>query len=234
MASEKKILKLGSETRAITGRKVKQIREAGFVPANVYGKKIKSTAIKLTTDDFSKIYKEAGETGLIQLKIKGEEKERPVLIHHVQRDPVLGNILHVDFYQVDLKEKVTAQVPVELVGEAPAAKERIGILIQPMDSVEVEALPTDLPEKLEIDITSLKAVDDVVTVANFKIPKGVTVLTPDTAVIAKIDKLAEEVVAPAPAPEAVPVEGEAAVPVEGETAPAAEGEGEKASEKKAE
>jgi len=104
------------------------------------------------------VFQAAGETGLVQLTVEGEEKVRPVLIHRVQLDPVTDRLVHVDFHQVDLKETLIAKVPVELVGEAPAAKQGLGILIQPIAEVEVEALPTDLPEKFEVEVCGLAAV----------------------------------------------------------------------------
>ena len=92
------------------------------------------------------------KTGVVELQLKGETKVRPVLIHNVQLHPVTDQPLHADFYQVSLKEKVTTEIPVELVGESPAVKEQAGVLTQPLSEVEVEALPTELPDKFEEDI----------------------------------------------------------------------------------
>lgn len=203
---KKEIPKLVAEKRKITGRKVKVLRRQGFLPANVYGKEVKSLTVQLETKSFLPIYQQVGETGIVELKVGGEPKARPVLIHNVQLEPVSGELVHTDFYQVDLKKKVSAEVPIELIGESPAAKEKIGILIQPLTEVEVEALPTDLPDKLEVDISSLKAVDDAVSVADLKIPEGVKVLTSEKEILVKVEPLAkEEVVAPPPTEE-VPVE----------------------------
>ena len=124
--------KLTANKRTVTGRKVKNLRREGILPANIYGKKIKSLAVQLTVKAFLPVLKEVGETSLLELKVEGEEKTRPVLIHAVQFHPLSGDPLHVDFYEVDLKEKVTTKVPVELIGESPAVKEKIGILIQPL------------------------------------------------------------------------------------------------------
>lgn len=116
---------LEAKIRKITGRKVKNLRKEGLIPANIYGKKIKSQAIQVKALDFKKAYEEAGETGLISLKIqdgKDKEKDRAVLVSNVQFNPLTDAVVHVDFRQVDLKEKVTANVPIELVGESPAEK----------------------------------------------------------------------------------------------------------------
>jgi len=207
--AKKDKLELTAEKRLTLGRKVKSLRREGLLPANLYGKKVKSTAVQVDLKSFLNTFKESGETGLINLTIKGEKKTRPVLIHHVQFPPVSEQPIHADFYQVDLKVKVTTEVPIELIGESPAVKEKLGILIQPLTEVEVEALPADLPDKLELDISDLKKVDGAVTVADLKMSAGVKVLTLKEEVLAKIEPLAkEEEIAP-PVEEKVAEEAEA-------------------------
>jgi len=210
MAVKKEKIKLTVEKRKITGRKTKTLRREGVLPANIYGKKEKSLSVQLEAKSFLPVFKEVGETGLIELKVADEKEARPVLIHNVQFHPVDETPLHVDFYQVDLKEKVTTKVPVELIGESLAVKDKIGILIQPLSEVEVEALPADLPEKIEVNISGLKAINDAVAVSDVKLPEGVKVLTEEKEVLVKIEPLAkeEEVVVPPPAEEEVPTEGE--------------------------
>ena len=224
MVTKKEKAKLTVEKRKITGRKVKALRRQGILPANIYGKKNKSLAVQLEVKSFLPVFNKVGETGLVELKVVDEKETRPVLIHNVQFHPINEAPIHADFYQVDLKEKVVAKVPMELIGESPAVKDKIGILIQPLSEVEVEALPADLPEKIEVDISGLKVVDDAVVVGSVKVPQGVKILTDEKEILAKIEPLAkeEEVVAPPPAEE-VPteaVEGEEVppqeVPVEGE------------------
>ncbi|MDP2860219.1 MAG: 50S ribosomal protein L25 [bacterium] len=175
--------------RKITGKKVKKLRQEGLLPANVYGKAVKSSAVQVPIKDFEKIYKEAGETGLVELSVEGEEKTRPVLIHNLQINPVTRAFLHCDFYQVDLKEKIKASVPVVLVGEAKAVTSKIGLLLQTLNEVEVEALPADLPEKIEVNVESLAAVDEQVTVGDLKVGKEVTILTAADQVVVKISEL---------------------------------------------
>ena len=208
--TKKELPKLEVEKRKVTGRKVKLLRKQGILPANIYGREVKSASVQVALKPFMPIFKKAGETGLLELTVAGEEKTRPVLIHNVQLDPVTDAPLHVDFYQVDLKKKVTAVVPVELLGTSPAVTQKIGILIQPLSGVEVEALPTDLPEKLEIDISHLQEVGNAMTVADLKVGEEIKILTGATEVLAKIDPPAkEEVVTPPSAAEsAAPVEGE--------------------------
>lgn len=203
-------LSLEAKKRIVLGHKVKKLRKEGSLPANLYGKNIESQALEVAIKDFQGMFAKVGETGLIDLKF-GEET-RPVLIHNVQRHPLTNEPLHVDFHQVSLKEKTTATVRVEFVGEAPAVREKIGILIQPLSEVEIEALPQDLPEHLEVIISSLSQVGNTVTVGDIKVDKEkVTIKTSPEEVVAKIDALAKaEEVAPSP-----PTEGEAVTPVEG-------------------
>lgn len=203
--------------REIVGRKVKKLRKEGLIPANVYGKKTKSTAVSLKKEEFEKVYREVGETGVVKLLIEGEKEERPILIQNLQVDPVTNEPLHVDLRQIILTEKVTAQIPIELTGEAPAAQQKVGILIQTVSEVEVEALPMDLPEKFMVDVSNLASVGDEVKAKEMVIDKTkVTLNVEDELVVAKIEPLAAEEVAPPP-----PTAGE--VPIEGEV-PSAEEE----------
>lgn len=227
---------LSAEKRKIAGRKVKKLRKEGILPANIFGKKIKSLAVQVPLKDFLPVFEKAGETGVVELTVKSENKTRPVLIHNLQKDPVSDMPLHIDFYQVDLKEKITADVPIEIIGEAPAVTQKIGVLIQPLVEVEVEALPTDLPEKLTVSIAKLEKIDDSVTVKDLKPPTGVKILTFENQTLAIIEALAkEEVVAP-PAAEAAPAEGKAkeAKPTEGEAKEVKSSEEGKAEAKKSE
>ena len=159
-------LTLNADTRSTVGRKVKKLRREGLLPANIYGKKFKSQAIQVNFSKYIKLSNEAGETTLIGLVLEG--KKIPVLIHNTQVDPVSDMPSHVDFLQVNLKEKVTADVPVELVGESPAEKQGLGTVVQYIDEVEVVALPTDLPEKFEIDLSQLNNVGDAVQIKTLR------------------------------------------------------------------
>ena len=133
-------IKLSSQTRKLFGRKVKNLRKQGIVPANIFGKSIKSKNIQVNQKDFIKAYKEAGETSLIDLSVD-EKTSKPVLISSIQTHPVTNQTLHVDFHQVDLKEKVTATVPLEVIGESPAVKESGAVLFQAVSELSVENSP---------------------------------------------------------------------------------------------
>jgi len=183
--------KLAAEKRKITGRKVKSLRREKVLPANIFGKKIKSEAIQIKLSDFESVYRECGETKVVEISLGG--KLRPVLIHGVQKDPVTDSYLHVDFLQVDLKQKVTAYVPVELINESPAEKQGLGTVVQHIDEIEVEALPTDLPENFQVDLSTLKAADDGIKVKDLKTDlKKVKILEDEEQIIVKVEPIKVE------------------------------------------
>ena len=179
--------KLTVEKRKVTGKKVKKLRREGILPANIYGKDIKSLAVQLPQKEFEKVLKEVGETGLVDVQLNGEL--RPSLIHNVQMDYLHSVPLHADFFQVNLKEKVKTMVPIKVLGEAKAVSDKLGLLLQPLSEVEVEALPADLPEYIEINVESLAAVNDQMAVSDIKPPTGVTILTDPSQVVVKIGEL---------------------------------------------
>lgn len=196
---------LKADKRTVEGRKVKRLRNEGILPGNVYGHKVKSESVQVNLKDFQVVFKEIGETGLLTLTLGSEEK--PVLIHNLQVNPVSDEPIHVDFLQVNLKEKVEADIPVELSGESPAEKQGIGTVVLYVNEIKVEALPTDLPEKFEIDTTTLSEVDQAVTIADLKYDKEkVEIKVAPEEIVAKVEPPQKEEVVEAPAP----AEGEAA------------------------
>ena len=194
--------KLVAEDRKVLGKQVKKLRREGFLPANVYGKHLNSHAVQVKLADFQDVYKEVGETGVIDLQVDGSAK--PVLVKNLQMDNKSRTPLHADFYQVNLKEKIKQMVPLLLTGEAKAVTDKAGMLLQTLSDVEVEALPDNLPENVEVSVEHLAAVEDHITVGDLKAPEGVTVLTDPTQIVVKI----AELIAPEPEPEAEAVEGE--------------------------
>lgn len=214
---------LTAQSRTLVGRKTKDLRTQAILPATIYGKKVKSTSVQVKEDEFAKVYAEAGETGLVELHV--DKDIRPVLIHNVQRDPVSESLLHVEFFQVDLKEKVKARVPVEFIGESPAMTQKQGVLLTLLSEIEVEALPADLPEKIEVDVSGLSTVDQELKVSDLKVPGAVTVLSEATVGVVKVGPLVSKEAEAEAAAEAAAAAAKAAeaaeVPAEG--APASEG-----------
>ena len=220
-------LSLNADERKVVGKKVKALRKDGKLPGHVFGKGVDGELVAVQQVDFLKTFKIAGETGLIDLKI-GTEKVRPVLIRDVQYDPITDLPIHIDFYQVNLSEKVKVSVPVLQTGEPPEVV-HLGeaIVLQTLNEVEVEALPTDLPEKIEVDISQLKQIDDALTLGQLQIDRDKITIHADLeeivvklapAVSAEMEKLLEEEAAQQAAvvaEEAGEVSGEAK-PAEGE------------------
>ena len=229
---------LSAQKRSVLGRKVKTLRKDGFIPAHVFGHKIKTIHIQVKSTEFGKVFEKVGETGLVELTIdslsseapssrgaKGDEK-RPVLVRNVQIHPVTDEPLHIDFYQVNLAEKVTVNIPLEIIGEAPAVGKKIGLLLTPVSEIEIEALPSDIPEKIVVDVTKLENIGDEIKVKDFTIDRAkIEVKTDAELVVAQIGELvtkemeaveaeieaeqAEAVAEAAPAEGVAPAEGAA-------------------------
>lgn len=196
MMSQSKAQKLSAEKRQVFGRKVKRLRSQGLLPANIYGKGLESVAIQISQKQFSDMYASVGETGIVTLNVDSD-KPKPVLINQVDYDPITGNIDHVDFRQVDLKVKITTNVPIELTGESPSVKEHNAVIVQTLEEIEVEALPTEIPDAIVIDIAELKEIGDSISVSDLKVPSGVEITSdPETPVVAA-QEVKEEVEEPA-------------------------------------
>ncbi len=183
---------LKATNRQILGKKVKKLRKDGFIPGHVFGKKIQTIHVSVNESDFLKVFAKSGESGLINLQID-DDKSKPVLVREVQFHSVKGNPLNIDFYQVNLTEKVSVTVPVEVVGEDPEiVHSGQAVVIQPLNEVVVEALPTDLPEKIIVDISSLKEIDDAVLVSHLRVPADIEVKADPEAVVVKLDNAVSE------------------------------------------
>ena len=173
-----------------------EIRKAGKMPAVFYGKKEASTPIQLPYAIFEKTLKEAGESTILHLDGTGIDVD--VLIKDVDLDPVTDKPRHADFYAIEKGKKLEIKIPLEFIGVAPAVKDLGGILVKVMHEVEIEALPKDLPHKLEVDISALATFDSVVTAASIKLPEGVTLKIKPEEVVASVYEPKEEVVEVAP------------------------------------
>lgn len=185
---------LKSTKRDMFGRKVNRLRKEGLIPANVFGNKIDSHAVTVNAKEFIELFKKAGETQIIDLDGKS------VLVSNTQTDPISGDILHIDFRQVDLKEKIEAKVPVELEGESPAEKQSLGTVVQQIHEIEVEALPADLPEKVVVDINNLTEVDQAIFVKDLAVSKNVEIKSDLEAIVVKVEPPTKEEVVEAPVP----------------------------------
>ncbi len=194
----------------------------GKLPAIVYGHNTEPTPLTLDRIEFQKVFVKSGRTHLVDLVIDGNRTEK-VLVREIQTHPRRQGPIHVDFYQVNLQERIEVEVPVHVVGESAPVKQGDGDVLQPMHSIRVECLPTEIPEDFEVDITPLDEIGAELRVSDIKVRTGVTVLDdPEELVVKIVPKREMKVEEKIPAAEAaVPAEGEAAegeAPAEGEAA----------------
>jgi large subunit ribosomal protein L25 len=189
---QKTKVELDVTTREVLGKKVKAMRRGGVTPANIYGSGVASRAVQVPSDELMRVLTEAGRNELVYVSLDGEE--RPTFIHEVQRNPVTDLILHVDFLQIDLTRRVKIDVPIHLTGVAPAVDTHQGILVQSLDHVTVEALPTEVPSEFEADVSVLKEIDDALHVSDLTAPEGVEILTDGEQMFAKVAPPVVEVV----------------------------------------
>jgi large subunit ribosomal protein L25 len=156
-------------SRDLKGKKVRRLRSQGTIPGNIYVSGGESAAIQFSEKEFNKLYGEVGDTGLVYVEVGESKKSRPTLIDEVQVDPASGDVQHVSFKEVDLKEKIEAEVPVEFVGEFDVKE---AVMVQVKNSIIVEALPSDLPEKFEVNIEGLTEIGQSITLADLNFDKS--------------------------------------------------------------
>lgn len=182
---------LHATTRTIIGKQVSSLRRQGQLPAVLYGHHFDAAPITLNLKDTTKQLSGLTPTTLIYVDLEG--KEHAVLVREKQRDFIRGNLLHVDFQAVSLKEKIRARVFIELEGLSPAIKEFNAIVVTGVTSIQVEGLPQDLPEHLKIDLSNLTKIGDVIHVNDLVLPDTVTVLDETNEMVALISMPHEEV-----------------------------------------
>lgn len=163
----------------------KQIRRQDYIPVVLYGPGVENKNLKVKKGDFERVYNQAGESSLINLKI-GDEDQVKILVKDMQRDPIKDEIVHIDFYQVKMDEKISTEIPLEFVGESKVVKELGGYLEKHLDTVEVECLPGDLVHQIEVDISVLKTFDDEIKVQDLPVHKGVEIVTDPEEIVANV------------------------------------------------
>lgn len=224
-SSEKVSLKV--ELRQVFGKKLNKIRKQGLVPGNIYGPDFKSKSVSVQQKDLVKTYKKVGETGVVYLS---SDKDRiPVLIKTIQKHPVSGFLLHVDFRKIDLAKKIATNVPVKTSGVSEAVSQKAGVLLILSDTLLVEALPEDIPSYLEIDVSIIKEIGQEIKVADLKKSDKYEIKTPAEKVVVSVIAHKEESITPETAVAAPEIITEAAKEGadEGVAVPTTAGEGEK-------
>ena len=176
-----------AHTREIRGKKVKTLRRQGITPVHVFGHGIEPEAMQCDTIELQKVLSQAGSTGIIGLKVDKSRKKRNVMIREVQKEPRSGQLLHIDFYQIRMEEKLKVDVPIVLTGEAPALKMKENFLSHELDSLSVECLPDDIPSHIEVDVSILEEADQSIHVQDIILGEEITVINNPEQLVAKIN-----------------------------------------------
>ena len=191
-------LTLKATTRDVLGKKTRFLRRQGITPTHLFGHKLRSLALQCDTTELQHVIAQAGKTTLFNLEIDTEKRPRNVLIREIQRDVLGKQLFHVDFYQVRKTEKIKADVPIVLAGEAPALKIKGRLLMHPLSSLSIECLPDNLPREITVDVSPLEEVDQAIYVKDLDLSTDITVSIDPNELVAKISekaisKIVEEV-----------------------------------------
>jgi large subunit ribosomal protein L25 len=184
--------KLTAEKRDIFGKKLQAAREAGKLPISIYGAKEEAGSYFVEIKDFKKVLKEAGESTIVSLVTSDGNKE--TLIHEIAWHPLTGEPVHADFLAVETNKPITVHVPLEFIGESPAVKTLSAMIVKVLHELEIEALPKDLPHQIEVDLSSLVDLESRITVADIKLPTGVTTELDPEEIVVSVTEAGEEVV----------------------------------------
>lgn len=180
-------ISLELEPRVVLGKKVKQLRRTGTIPVHLYGPGIEPKPLQCEEKQLLRVLARAGSTNPVNLTVKGEAGESLAFTREIQWSPVRSQILHVDFLAVSITEKVAAQVPINLVGESPGARETGGAVAQTLYQLDVEALPMEIPNEITIDLAQLVDSNSMVRAGELELDSNVTMLTDPDALVVRVD-----------------------------------------------
>lgn len=173
--------------RKTLGRKTRKIRENGLIPAVVYGHDFKSMSLQVPYVEFENVFKETGESSLINLEIDGKTPVK-VLVYDIQYHPLTDKIQHVDFYKIKAGEKITVETGLKFVSEAPVVKNLKGVLVHNMGKIEIKCLPEDLIHEIEVDVSGLATFEDVIRIKDLKIPSKIEVMQDLNEVVVSVSR----------------------------------------------
>jgi large subunit ribosomal protein L25 len=215
-------LKIKATKRDVLGKKTRFLRRQGVTPAHLFGHSLESLALQCDTNELKKIVASAGMTRLVNLNVEGEKEPKTVFLREIQKDAITRELLHVDFYQVRKGEKMTMDVPIVLVGEAPAMKGKGRILSRGTTVLSLECLPEKVPPQIEVDISVLAELDQSIYVKDIHLDPDILVHDDPELLVVKVSEIVIKIEEEKPVVAAVEgEEGEA--PAEGEEGAAAEG-----------
>lgn len=181
-----RMIKLSAKIRKETGRKTSILKEAGRIPAVVYGHKMKNVSLDVDYKDFQKVYNKAGVNSLIEVDIEGEKEKKIVLIHDYQKDPVTDKVIHIDFFETSAKEEVEVKVPLIFEGVSLAVKDLGGTLVKNISELIVKALPQNLPHEIKVSIDKLNTFEDRILVKDLNLPKDVKISAKPEEIVASV------------------------------------------------
>ena len=179
-------VELQVQPRSVLGKANKRLRKTGIIPANIYGHNEPATSVQFEADAFDRLLRTRQATGMIDLRTAETGFSQTTLVRQVQRDPRSGKVIHVDFFRVSLHERVIAKVRLRFVGEAPAVKLENGVVLHLLDTLEVEGEAGSLPDSIEVDVSPLEHIDDMIHVGAIVLPSGFTLVTDATEAVAKV------------------------------------------------
>jgi large subunit ribosomal protein L25 len=186
-------MELSANTREILGKKVKVLRRQGLTPANLFGNKIEPMTLQCDTVELQRLLTHGGRTGIISLKLEKQKKTRNVMVREIQREPRTGKLLHVDFYQVKMDEKIRVNIPIVTIGEPPALKQKENYLAQELNELSIECLPDAIPNQIEVDVSILEEADQSIHVGDITLAEGLTIHnTPEQLVVKISTRFAEK------------------------------------------
>jgi large subunit ribosomal protein L25 len=171
-------ISITARPRSETGRHVHALRREGAVPAVLYGHRITPVSLAIDAKELERVWHRAGRTHLVDVKVQGQTAHK-VLIKDLQFHPRSGHALHVDLFAVNLREKITADVPVIIVGESPAVQQKVGQVQQVVSSLRLESLPADIPAQITVDVSGLEEIDQSITLGQVELPKGAALVHAD-------------------------------------------------------
>ena len=172
--------------REVTGKAVKHLRSAGLIPANIYGHQETPQAVQIDAAAFGVLRRARKTASIISLRMDDGSRPQTALVRHIQRNPINGKILHIDFFRVSLTERIITRIPLHVVGEAPGVKNENGVLLHLVDALEVECAAQDIVDEFEIDVTSLEHIDDSLHASDVKLPGSFKLITDPEEAIVKI------------------------------------------------
>jgi len=227
-------LKIKAAKRDVLGKKTRFLRRQGVTPAHLFGHSLESLAIQCDTNELADVVSHAGTTRLISLQVEGDKDAKNVFVREIQKDFLTRELVHVDFFQVRKGVKLTMEIPIVLVGDAPAMKGKGRVMTHGLNYLAIECLPENVPPQIEVDVTVLKELEDAIHVRDLKLGAGIAVHNDPSQLVAKVSEVivkAEELAKPTAAAEGAEAEGAEGAAAEGAEGAAAEGaEGGKAPE----